>query len=111
MTKAVGPAGISSQCPRSGQRLHSLFVLGIMPCKAIVQEDHKTELLKLYELYPFHNHPMWRAVIKGTLSREQVIRAEIQHCIRTRAGRTLRENAVHMAEKINEKLFRMLLET
>jgi pyrroloquinoline quinone (PQQ) biosynthesis protein C len=79
--------------------------------KRSVSENHRGELLKLYELYPFHHHPMWTAVKCGTLSYEQVIRAEIQHCIRTRAGRILREKAVQTAEKLNEKLFRMLVET
>lgn len=73
--------------------------------------SYKQQLLDLYSLYPFERHPMWRSVLQGELTHEQVIRAEIQHCIRTRAGRMLRERAVQTAEKLNEKLFRMLVAT
>jgi hypothetical protein len=76
-----------------------------------VSAEHKDELLGLYELYPFHNHPMWRGVMSGTFSQAQIIKAELQHCIRTRAGRPLRENAVKTAQKLNEKLFGMLVQT
>jgi pyrroloquinoline quinone (PQQ) biosynthesis protein C len=76
-----------------------------------VSQQQKDDLLKLYELYPFHNHPMWKRVLDGTFSNAQVIKAEIQHCIRTRAGRPLRENAMRTAEKLNENLFGMLVQT
>src|SRR5580700_8312782 len=73
--------------------------------------DRKTQLLSLYDLFPFESHPMWRAVLKGQLSREQVFKAEAQHWIRTRAGRSLREQAVSVAESISPALFEQLLET
>jgi pyrroloquinoline quinone (PQQ) biosynthesis protein C len=76
-----------------------------------VTADCKNELLRLYELYPFHNHPLWKAVVTGSLSLEQIIKAEIQHCIRTRAGQTLRKNAVDTAKKLSEAIFRQLVET
>jgi pyrroloquinoline quinone (PQQ) biosynthesis protein C len=76
-----------------------------------VNVERRDELLQLYDLFPFHNHPMWTGVISGDLSYEQVIKAEIQHCLRTRAGRSLREAAVKTAKKLNEKVFRLLLET
>lgn len=73
--------------------------------------DRKMELLKQYDLFPFHQHPLWVGVQRGDLSYEQVIAAEIQHCIRTRAGARLREEAMQHARNLNEKLFRHLLET
>lgn len=76
-----------------------------------MRNSHKDELLNLYQLFPFEHHPMWRGVINGALSYQQVIKAEIQHCIRTRAGRALRERAMHTAKNLNEKLFRMLVAT
>jgi pyrroloquinoline quinone (PQQ) biosynthesis protein C len=76
-----------------------------------VSDQQRLELLALYELYPFHSHPMWKSVIEGTLSKDQVIAAEIQHCIRTKAGRPLRENAVRTAKNLNENLFKMLVQT
>lgn len=73
--------------------------------------DRKTELLNLYELLPFHRHPLWVAIQRGQLTYNQVIQAEVQHCIRTRAGRVLREQAVTMARAISPAIFEQLLET
>lgn len=73
--------------------------------------DYKKELLDLYNLFPFHDHPLWRAVLKKELTYEQVIEAEVQHWIRTRAGRILRENAMKMAERLSPAIFEQLTET
>jgi pyrroloquinoline quinone (PQQ) biosynthesis protein C len=73
--------------------------------------DKKAHLLSLYNLYPFESHPLWRAILKGELSREQVFKAEAQHWIRTRAGRSLREQAVTVAKSISPALFEQLVET
>lgn len=73
--------------------------------------DRKVELLKQYDLFPFHEHPLWVAIQRQELSYDEVIKAEIQHCLRTRAGKPLREQAVQKARALNEKLFRYLLET
>jgi pyrroloquinoline quinone (PQQ) biosynthesis protein C len=73
--------------------------------------DRKAELLRQYDLFPFHHHPLWLAIQRGDLSFEQVIQAEVQHCIRTRAGRPLREQAMQSAKGLNEKLFTHLMET
>ena len=59
--------------------------------------DHKQELLKLYDLFPFQEHPLWTAIHRKELDYRQVIEAEVQHWIRTRAGRVLREEAMKMA--------------
>lgn len=71
----------------------------------------KDELLNLYCLFPFHKHPLWLAVRQKALSYEQVIDAEVQHWIRTRAGRTLRGNAMKMAEGLSPAIFEQLTET
>lgn len=73
--------------------------------------DRQKELLNLYELVPFHHHPLWVAIQLGQLTYEQVIRAEVQHCIRTRAGKILREEAVTMARALSPAIFEQLLET
>jgi len=73
--------------------------------------DKKAHLLSLYDLYPFESHPLWRAILKGELSREQVFKAEAQHWIRTKAGRSLREQAVTVAKSISPALFEQLVET
>lgn len=73
--------------------------------------DNRDKLLELYEIFPFHSHPLWLAVQTKELSYEQVITAEVQHWIRTRAGRILRENAMKTAERLSPALFEKLAET
>lgn len=69
----------------------------------------RKRLLELYELFPFHRHPLWRAVLNGDLTTDEVIAAEVQHYIRTRAGQVLRRQALEAAP--TGRLFEMLLET
>ncbi len=74
--------------------------------------DHRPEtLLDLYNLFPFERHPLWRGIIAGELSYDQVIRAEVQHWIRTRAGQGLRRAAVAEAKAISARIFEELLQT
>jgi pyrroloquinoline quinone (PQQ) biosynthesis protein C len=68
-------------------------------------------LLKLYDLLPFEHHPYWRAVKTGALSYEQVIKAEVQHWLRSRAGRPLRKQALDAAQGISPTIFEALLKT
>jgi pyrroloquinoline quinone (PQQ) biosynthesis protein C len=69
-------------------------------------------LLSLYELLPFERHPLWLAVRSGTLSIDQILRAETQHFIRTRAGQQLRRGAVETAKSLpSQEIFELLLET
>jgi len=73
--------------------------------------NNRDKLLELYDLFPFQHHPLWLAIQKKQLSYSQVITAEVQHCIRTRAGRVLRENAMKTAERLSPALFERLAET
>ncbi|HXP69673.1 MAG TPA: iron-containing redox enzyme family protein [Candidatus Dormibacteraeota bacterium] len=73
--------------------------------------DRERELLKLYDLFPFHEHPLWAAIHRHELTYQQVIDAEVQHWIRTRAGRVLREEAMKMAQKLSVAIFEQLMET
>lgn len=71
----------------------------------------RARLLGLYDLLPFHEHPLWVNVMSGSLSYEQVIRAEMQHWLRTRASRGLRRAALDHAERVSPRMFELLLET
>src|ERR1700722_5882896 len=71
----------------------------------------KEELLGLYELFPFLDHPLWTAIRRKELSYAQVVDAEVQHWIRTRAGKILRENAMKMAERLSPAIYEQLTET
>lgn len=73
--------------------------------------DRHDELLRLYELLPFHHPPLWRGIRSGVLTYEQVIRAELQHCLRTAAGQVLRREALTMAKALSPRIFERLLET
>lgn len=69
------------------------------------------KLLRFYDLFPFHRHPLWRAVIASELSYEQVIAAEVQHFIRTKAGQPLRKQALDEAAALSSKIHELLHET
>lgn len=73
--------------------------------------EKQDALLALYDLLPFVEHPFWRAVLNKELSYQQLMRAETQHWLRTRAGQTLRRNALNLAEKISPQIFSALLQT
>ena len=73
--------------------------------------SYRQQLLELYDLFPFERHPLWRAVIRKDLDYDQVINAEVQHYLRTREGRQLREIALRMAERSSQLIFELLLET
>jgi pyrroloquinoline quinone (PQQ) biosynthesis protein C len=72
----------------------------------------KERLLRLYDDLPFHYHPLWKAVLAGDLTFDQVLAAERQHFVRSRAGRSLREIAMREARAgQDERLFEAILET
>jgi pyrroloquinoline quinone (PQQ) biosynthesis protein C len=73
--------------------------------------DYRSELLQFYNLFPFHEHPLWRSIRQGVLTLKQVLNAEVQHCLRTAAGQSLRREALHMAEAVSPCIFEQLLET
>ena len=62
------------------------------------------KLLDLYELFPFHLHPLWESIIKHKLTKEQVVKAEVQHYLRTKAGQPLRREAMEYS-KANNPIF------
>ena len=69
------------------------------------------ELLDLYELFPFHLHPLWQSIFNGTLSKEQVLLAEAQHYLRTKVGQSLRKEAMEKCAATNEILWNAIIET
>jgi pyrroloquinoline quinone (PQQ) biosynthesis protein C len=73
--------------------------------------EYKKRLLALYDILPFHEHPLWKAVLNKQLTLEEVFRAEIQHYLRTKAGQNLRRASLENAKKLSPKLFEVLLET
>ena len=71
----------------------------------------RERLLRIYDLLPFHSHPMWRGVLEHKLTLDQIIKAEAQHWIRTKSGQSLRRDALNAAQKLSPRIFEMLLET
>lgn len=72
--------------------------------------NYKEELLAQYNLFPFHRHPMWRAVLDKDLSYQQIILAEVQHYLRSKRGRMLRQKALELAADA-PAIYEKLLET
>ena len=73
--------------------------------------DYKNKLLALYEIFPFESHPLWLSIFEGRLSKEQILRAESQHFLRTRAGKELRREAVEKSRAQSESIFAAIIET
>jgi pyrroloquinoline quinone (PQQ) biosynthesis protein C len=57
----------------------------------------KEQLLRLYDELPFEGHPLWKGVLDHSLTIEQILLAEEQHYLRTKAGHRLRAEAVRRA--------------
>ncbi|OFW20934.1 MAG: hypothetical protein A3H27_16600 [Acidobacteria bacterium RIFCSPLOWO2_02_FULL_59_13] len=73
--------------------------------------DRQAKLLDLYDSFPFEEHPLWISIMQGTLSKAQLLSAEIQHFIRTKAGRELRRDAVEKSRAQSETIFGAIIET
>jgi pyrroloquinoline quinone (PQQ) biosynthesis protein C len=71
----------------------------------------RQSVLDFYNLFPFERHPYWRGVLEGTLSVDQIVRAEVQHFIRSSQGREFRSRAARESASISLKAHRLLLET
>lgn len=71
----------------------------------------RERLLEHYDLLPFGEHPLWRAIRRKELSYSEVIAAEVQHWLRTRAGQILRQEALIAAQGVSPAIFERLLAT
>ena len=72
----------------------------------------KAKILKgYYDLFPFHRHPLWMAIKNKELSKEQVVKAESQHYLRTKAGKTLRESAMSQCASLSAALWESIIDT
>jgi pyrroloquinoline quinone (PQQ) biosynthesis protein C len=71
--------------------------------------DYKRRVLELYDLFPFHQHPLWQAIINGELTLKQVINAEKQHYLRTKAGQQLRQQSAQYSRTKSPKIFEAAL--
>jgi len=69
------------------------------------------QLLDLYELFPFHLHPLWVSIINGNLTKQQIINAEIQHYLRTKAGQPLRKEAMEYSKNHNRIFYKAIDQT
>jgi len=71
----------------------------------------RERLLALYDLFPFHRHPLWQAVLSHDLSLREIIQAEVQHYLRTRAGQQVRREALERAQATGPAIWEALLDT
>lgn len=69
------------------------------------------ECLNLYELFPFHKHPLWVSIFNGSLTKEEILKAEIQHFLRTKEGQPLRKEAMEKCKNTNKKLWDAIIDT
>lgn len=73
--------------------------------------NRRARLLSYYDLFPFERHPLWTGVCEGRLTLEQILRAEVQHFVRTRAGQPLRKEALLSVETNSTLIYERLFET
>jgi pyrroloquinoline quinone (PQQ) biosynthesis protein C len=71
----------------------------------------RRQLLSLYDAFPFDRHPLWQAILKQELSFSEVMRAEMQHFLRTKAGQQLRRQAMNESQSISETVFAAIIDT
>lgn len=74
-----------------------------------MESKHKEKILSFYKMLPFHEHPFWAGVLNHDFTLHQIIQAEKQHYIRTRAGQVLRHNSVQFAPSKSPKIFEAAL--
>jgi pyrroloquinoline quinone (PQQ) biosynthesis protein C len=68
-------------------------------------------VLEFYNLFPFEHHPYWQGVLEGTFKLDQIVRAEIQHFIRSNLGQEFRRRAAEESRMVSIKAHRLLMET
>ena len=71
----------------------------------------REEVLAFYNLMPFEHHPLWKMVLAGELTSEQVLAAEEQHFIRSNVGRHFRRRAAEEARSVSDLAYKLLSET
>lgn len=71
--------------------------------------DYLAKTLSMYEILPFGEHPLWQAVIRNELTLDQILRAEQQHYLRTKAGQDLRANSALNAPPTSPGVFEAAL--
>lgn len=69
------------------------------------------KLLQLYDLFPFHKHPLWLSILNKDLTFDQVIKAECQHYLRTKAGQRLRKEAMEKCLNDSKLLWEAIIGT
>jgi pyrroloquinoline quinone (PQQ) biosynthesis protein C len=69
------------------------------------------EALNYYNLFPFHEHPLWKSIILGKFSREQVLKAEVQHYLRSEIGKIFREHSAVVAKHLGPDIYDLLYQT
>jgi pyrroloquinoline quinone (PQQ) biosynthesis protein C len=69
------------------------------------------KLLELYDILPFHKHPLWLGVIEHKLSFEDIIKAEGQHFLRTKEGQKLRKDAMEKCLANSPLMWESIVET
>jgi pyrroloquinoline quinone (PQQ) biosynthesis protein C len=68
-------------------------------------------VLAHYEAFPFEKHPYWQGVLNGRWTHDQIMRAELQHYIRSSIGREFRRRAAEESKAISAKAHELLMET
>ncbi|MDQ2771322.1 MAG: iron-containing redox enzyme family protein [Bacteroidota bacterium] len=70
------------------------------PNRGTGQQVSRDELLNLYCKFPFIDHPLWVAIRNGDFTKEQILKAEGQHYLRTKEGQIVRKTALVQSQEV-----------
>jgi pyrroloquinoline quinone (PQQ) biosynthesis protein C len=74
-----------------------------------MKRDYRKQVLAFYDLFPFEMHPFWRGVLSCEFSLKQIVKAEKQHYLRTKAGQKLRQQSAQYSQTRSPKIFEAAL--
>jgi pyrroloquinoline quinone (PQQ) biosynthesis protein C len=74
-----------------------------------MESRYLKRVLRHYDDLPFHSHPLWLGVQSGTFTTKQILLAEKQHYLRTKAGQILRKNSAEFAPQASPRIFEAAL--
>lgn len=72
--------------------------------------NRQKKLLSIYDSFPFLEHPLWQGILKHEFNLPQIIEAEKQHYLRTKAGQLLRKQSATNAPPSGPAIFQAALQ-
>ena len=75
----------------------------------VKKPDLRNKVLSFYDSFPFPKHPLWCGILNKKFSLSQIVEAEKQHYLRTKAGQKLRQQSAQYSRTGSAKIFEAAL--